>query len=106
MAAGSRARRGAGELASLLRIVGLVVVAVLVVYIVLVLLDANFANAFASRVRDVANAVDLGFSDANGAHTLFRPADPKLRDTLNYGLAAVVWYAVTAIVVRLVRRIA
>jgi len=85
--------------ASALRVVGLFIVLVLVVYIVLTLLDANFANTFAAAVRDLANLVDLGMSN------LFLPANPKVAVALNYGVAAVVWYVITAVVVRLVRRI-
>lgn len=99
MAVGTTARRGAGLLASVLRIAGLLIVAVLVVFIVLTLLDANFGNTFAGRVRDLATYFDLGLSN------LFLPADPKIRVVLNYGVAAVIWYVITAVVVRLVRRV-
>ncbi len=99
MAVGTTARRGAGLIASLLRIVGLLIVAVLVVFIVLTLLDANFANTFASAIKDLATNADLGLS------TLFLPADPKIRVLLNYGVAAIIWYVITSIVVRLVRRV-
>jgi len=99
MAVGATTRRGAGMLASALRVVGLFIVLVLVVYIVLTLLDANFGNSFAAAVRDLANLLDLGLSN------LFLPANPKVAVALNYGVAALVWYAITAVVVRLVRRI-
>jgi hypothetical protein len=99
MAVGTTARRGADLLASVLRAIGLLIVAVLVVFIVLTLLDANFANTFAAAVRDLAAKVDLGLSN------LFLPADPKIRVLLNYGVAAVIWYAITSVVVRLVQRI-
>ncbi len=99
MAVGATTRRGAGMLASVLRVVGLFIVLVLVVYIVLTLLDANFGNTFAAAVRDLANFLDLGLSN------LFLPANPKVAVALNYGVAALVWYAITAVVVRLVRRI-
>jgi hypothetical protein len=99
MPVGTTVQRGAGLLASVLRVVGLLIVAVLVVYIGLTLLDANFANTFAVAVRDLAGYVDLGLSN------LFLPADPKIRVVLNYGVAAVIWYVITAVVVRLVRRV-
>jgi hypothetical protein len=100
MARGTTARRGADLLASLLRTVGLLIVAVLVVFIVLTLLDANFANSAAATVRDLADNLDLGLSN------LFLPADPKIRVLLNYGVAAIIWYVITSAVVRLIRRIA
>jgi hypothetical protein len=96
---GTTARRGAGQLASVLRVVGLVIVAVLAVFIVLTLLDANFGNTFAAAVRDLAAYFDLGLSN------LFLPANPKIGVLLNYGIAAVIWYVITSVVVRLVRRI-
>ena len=99
MAVGTTARRGAALIASLLRIVGLVIVAVLVVFIVLTLLDANFANTFAMYVKGLAGYFDLGLAN------LFLPADPKIGVVLNYGVAAVIWYVITAVVVRIVRRV-
>jgi hypothetical protein len=95
---GTTARRGAGMLASILRVIGLAIVAVLVAYIVLTLLDANPANGWASFVRGLAEYFDLGLSN------LFVPAQPKLAVALNYGVAALIWFVITAIVVRLVRR--
>lgn len=99
MAVGTTVRRGAGLVASLVRIVGMVIVAILVVHIVLTLLDANPANGFATTIRDLAAYFDLGFSN------LFTPAEPKLAVTLNYGAAAIVWAVITAVVTRLIRRI-
>ncbi len=99
MTVGATTRRGAGLLAGALRVVGMLIVLVLVVYIVLTLLDANFGNTFAAAVRELANYVDLGLSN------LFLPRQPKLAVALNYGVAALVWYAITVVVVRLVRRL-
>ncbi|MFC4944647.1 hypothetical protein [Pseudonocardia sp. GCM10023141] len=96
---GTTARRGANVVASVLRIVGTVIVAILVVYIVLVLLDANPANTFAMWIRDLAEYFNLGLAN------LFVPANPKIGVTLNYGVAAIIWYAITVVAVRLVRRI-
>ncbi|MBN9101152.1 MULTISPECIES: hypothetical protein [unclassified Pseudonocardia] len=99
MAVGTTARRGAGLLASVLRIIGLLIVAVLVVFIVLTLLDANFGNTFAAAIKDLAGNFDLGLSN------LFLPADPKVGVLLNYGVAAIIWYVITSVVVRIVRRV-
>jgi hypothetical protein len=99
VAVGSTARRGIEALGNVLRIVGMLIVAVLVVHIVLTLLDANPANALAGLVRDAADTFNLGLQD------LFLPADPKLAVLLNYGTAALIWFAITTVVVRLVRRI-
>lgn len=99
MAAGTGARRGLDALASVLRTLGLAVVAVLVAHIVLTLLAANPDVWLVALVRDLADAFDLGLA------TLFRPADPTLAVVLNYGTAALIWFVLTSVVVRLVRRI-
>jgi hypothetical protein len=99
VAVGTTAQRGIGALAGVLRTVGMAVVAVLVVHIVLTLLSANPEVWLVTLVRDLADALDLGLA------TLFQPADPKLAVALNYGTAALLWFVITAVVVRLVRRI-
>ena len=96
---GTTVRRGAGFLASLLRIVGMVIVAILVLYILLTLLDANPANFVTQFISEWAAKFNLGLSN------LFTPAERKLAITLNYGVAAIVWLVLTAVVVRVVRRV-
>jgi len=93
------ASRGGSILASVLRGIGLAIVAVLVVFIVLRLLDANPANTFAMFVEYLANVFDLALSN------LFLPADDKLRVALNYGVAALIWLVITTLVARLARRL-
>ena len=93
------ARRGASIVASLLRVIGLAIVTVIVVHILLVLLDANPENTFAKLVREIAEYFSLGLTN------LFLPADPKLAIALNFGVAALIWFLITAVVVRLVRRV-
>lgn len=99
MAVGTTVRRGAGLLATLLRIVGTLIVAVLVLHIVLTLLDANPANGLTILVSDLAAYFNLGLDN------LFLPADPDLAVALNYGTAAIIWLVITTVVVRLVRRV-
>ena len=99
MAVGSATRRGLEGLANVLRIVGMLIVLVLVLHIVLTLLDANPANGLATWIRDASDTLNLGLSN------LFLPADPKLGIVLNYGTAALVWFVITTVVVRLVRRV-
>lgn len=96
---GATTRRGAGVVAGVLRVAGMLIVLVLVVYIVLVALDANFANVWAAAVREGANYFDLGLAN------LFQPENHKLAVAMSYGTAALIWWAITAVVVRLVRRI-
>jgi hypothetical protein len=99
LAAGSTARRGVDALGNVLRIVGMLIVTVLVVHIVLTLLEANPENGLTTLIRDLADTFNLGLSN------LFLPEDPKVRVVLNYGTAALIWFAITTVVVRLVRRI-
>jgi hypothetical protein len=82
-----------------LRIVGMLIVTVLVVHIVLTLLGANPENGLTQLIRDAADTFNLGLSD------LFLPQDPRLAVVLNYGTAALLWFVITTVVVRLVRRI-
>jgi hypothetical protein len=99
LAVGTATRRGAGVVASVLRIVGMLIVFVLVAYIALTALDANFGNVWAAAVREAANYFDLGLA------TLFQPANHKVAVAMSYGTAALIWWVITAVVVRLVRRI-
>jgi hypothetical protein len=50
-------------------------------------------------VREAAQYFDLGLAN------LFQPPDPKVAVAMSYGTAALIWWAITAVVVRLVRRI-
>ena len=92
-------RSGAYALARVLNTIGLAIVAVIVIYILLTLLEANPDNTAASLIRELAEYFNLGLAN------LFLPADPKLMITLNYGMAALLWFLITSVVVRLVRRI-
>jgi hypothetical protein len=91
-------RRGADTAATVLRVIGLAIVAVLVAHILLTLL-ANPTHELTVLVARLADWVDLGL---NG---LFQPSDPGLATVLNYGLAALVWYLIMVVAVRLVRRV-
>ncbi len=99
MAVGATTRRGAGVVASVLRLVGMFIVLVLVAFIALTALDANFGNVWAAAVREAADYFDLGLAN------LFQPANPKIGVAMSYGTAALIWWVITAVVVRLVRRI-
>jgi hypothetical protein len=98
VAVGSTAQRGLDALANVLRIVGMLIVTVIVVHIVLTLLGANPENGLTQLIRDAADTFNLGLSD------LFLPQDPRLGVVLNYGTAALIWFAITTVVVRIVRR--
>lgn len=99
MATGTSARRGIDALANVLRIIGLFIVAVLVLHVVLTLLDANAATWLTTLIRDLADTFDMNLSN------LFQAGDPKVHMALNYGFVALIWFVITSVVVRLVRRL-
>lgn len=79
--------------------VGLALAVVLVVHVVLTVGGATPGNPITSTVKSVAEPVALAFKD------LFRPEDASLRVIVNFGLAALFWLGVRAIVLKLVRRL-
>jgi hypothetical protein len=99
-----RARRYAGGAmarASLARFIVLVasaVALVLVVGIVLVLLEANRSNDLVQAVRDAASFLAGPF---DGLLTL---DSNKAEKAVNWGIAAVVWYALARVIARLLLR--
>lgn len=98
MARGTTAR-GIEGLGNVARIVGMAIVAVLVLHVALTVLEANPQNGLTAFVADAADTVDLGLNN------LFTPEEPKLMVALNYGTAALIWFAITTVVVRLIRRL-
>jgi hypothetical protein len=99
-----RARRYAGGAmarASLARFIVLVagaVALVLVVGIVLVLLEANRSNELVQAVRDAASFLAGPFDG------LFALDSNKAEKAVNWGIAAVVWYALARVIARLLLR--
>jgi len=91
------ARRGSETVANVLRFIGLAFVVVLVLHILLTLL-ANPEHEVTRLVARAADTLDLGLSG------LFVPSDPDVAVILNYGVAALLWYLITVVVVRLIRR--
>lgn len=92
------ARVRAAELAAAaVRYAAAAVAAALVLHIVLVLLDANPANAIVIVVRGIADRLVGPFQG------LFTPRDPKRQVAVDYGLAAVVYLAAGAAVSRGIR---
>jgi len=91
--------RVVGIAAGVVSWVGLALAVVLVVHVVLTVGGANPGNPITSTVKALAEPVALAFKD------LFAPADAKVRVLVNFGLAALFWLAVRAIVLKLVRRL-
>jgi hypothetical protein len=97
----SRYARGAVARAALARFVLLVatgVALVLVLGIVLVVLKANPSNDIVQAVRDAASWLAGPFDG------LFTLDDNKAEKAVNWGIAAVVWYAVGRLIARLLIR--
>ncbi|MCO1659276.1 hypothetical protein [Pseudonocardia humida] len=92
------ARRGADTAATVLRFIGLAFVLILVLHILLTLL-ANPGHEVTQLVARAADYLDLGLDG------LFVPDSPQVAVLLNYGVAALLWYLITIVVVRLVQRL-
>jgi hypothetical protein len=100
-----RANRYAGaavaraSIARFVILVASVVALVLIVGIVLVLLEANRSNEIVQAIRDAASFLAGPF---NG---LFTMDSNKAEKAVNWGVAAVVWYAVGRLIARLLIRV-
>jgi hypothetical protein len=96
---GARSRI-AGILATLIWIVGGLVVLILVANIVLKLGNASPDNGITTVVASWANRLQLGFRG------LFRlDNNPKAQVAVDFGVPALVWLIVTWVLARLVRRL-
>ena len=89
-----------GLIAGIVRWVGLIFAVILVVHVLLTVGGANQGNGITTFFKTWADVVSLGFKD------LFTPDDAKLRVLVNYGIAAIFWLIVTAIIAKLLRRLA
>jgi hypothetical protein len=76
-----------------------VIALILILHIVFVLVGANTGNGFVGAVRDLAGTLAWGFKG------LFSNADIKVQTFLNYGLAALVYLAIGAVLHRLFRNV-
>ncbi|TDV51111.1 hypothetical protein CLV71_106465 [Actinophytocola oryzae] len=86
-------------MASVVRWVGLAVAVVLVGHVLLTVGGANRDNGITQFFSSAADPLALAFK------SLFVPDDAKLRVLVNYGLAALFWLVVSAVLSRLIRRI-
>jgi hypothetical protein len=89
----------ASAVASIVRWVGLIFAAILVIHVIFTVGSANPDNGIVSFVRSWADNLALGFSD------LFTPSDEKLRVLVNYGIAAIFWLVVSGILAKVIRRV-
>jgi hypothetical protein len=91
--------RVAAVLATVIRIVGGLIVVILIAHVVLTLGDANPTNDITRFVAYWSGRLQLGFRG------LFTPADPRTRIAIDYGLAAAFWLVVSWVLVRLMQRL-
>ena len=89
-----------GVVASVVRWVGLLFALVLAVHVLLTMGDANPANGITKFFSTAADPLALAFK------SLFTPANGQTRVLVNYGLAALFWLIVSAVLSRLIRRLA
>jgi hypothetical protein len=86
--------------ATVVRVVCSVIAALIVIHALFVFFEANYTNPlveFTTTVRDT-----FGWFTKN----LFAPSDPKLAETINDGLAALIWVVVGSLVSKLLVRFA
>jgi len=86
------------SLARFVILIGTVVALILILGIVLVLLEANRSNDIVQVVRDAASFLAGPFDG------LFTLDSNKAEKAVNWGIAAVVWYAVARLIARLLLR--
>jgi hypothetical protein len=92
-------RKGLGLLASVVKLIGLIAALILVVHIVFVVAHANPANGLTGFIDQWAQRLTLGLSN------LFQLTEPTLAVVVNYGVPAVVWLIVSAVVASVLRKI-
>jgi len=96
--ASGAARKGAWGIARIINLIAGLVAAVLVAAILLVVLEANRDNSIVEALLDAGRFLAGPFKD------IFDLSDRKLEVGVNYGIAALVYLAVAALIGRLLRR--
>lgn len=94
----TRTYSGRSTAARVITGVGALFAVIEVIYILMILMGANQANAFFGFVKSLAEPLALFFPG------LFPVANGDLNVLLNYGLAAVFWLVVTGFIARLINR--
>jgi hypothetical protein len=79
-------------IARIVRLIVGVIVAIILLAIVFVVLDANTGNGIVSTIRDWAGTLTGPF------HHIFKTSSAKGTLALNYGIAVVVYLAIAAVI--------
>lgn len=87
---------GAGVVIKAVRLITAIFAAILALHIALVVFDVSPDNSIADNVADLAGKINFGIDD------VFTPKDLKTRVLLNYGLAAVIWLLVSAVITKII----
>ncbi|MFD5829918.1 hypothetical protein [Lentzea sp. NPDC060358] len=93
-----RTTSGRGTASRVISGIGVLFAFIEILYILMVVLGANPANAFFGFIKSLADPLALFFPG------LFQTGNMNLDVFLNYGLAAVFWLVVTGILARAVSR--
>jgi hypothetical protein len=88
----------AATLARAVVLIGTVVAAILVVAILLYVLGASSSNGVGKAIHDAGSFLAGPFAG------LFKLHDHKLKLAVNWGIAAVVWYALARLIARVLVR--
>jgi hypothetical protein len=93
-----RVSSGRGTAVRVVTGIGALFAVIEVLYILMILMGANPANAFFGFIKSLAEPLALFFPG------LFTLGNQDLAVLLNYGLAAVFWLVVTSFIARLLGR--
>ncbi|PWK90944.1 hypothetical protein C8D88_101972 [Lentzea atacamensis] len=93
-----RTTSGRGTASRVISGIGVVFALIEILYILMIVLGANQANAFFKFIQSLAEPLALFFPG------LFATGNYNVDVLLNYGLAAVFWLVVTGILARVVSR--
>lgn len=86
-------------LAAVVRVVGLIFAALLVLHIIFQVAEANPDNAIVEFVSGLAPSLTLGFED------LFVFDEQNLEVLVNFGIAAIFWLVISSVGSTLIRRL-
>lgn len=87
-------------LATVVRVVASVIAALIVAHAVFVFFEANPANALVEFTAGIRDSFGWFTKD------LFQPSDPKIGETINDALAALIWVVAGNLVSKLIVRLA
>jgi hypothetical protein len=87
-------------LATVVRVVASVIAGLIVVYALFVFFEANPANPLVEFTRGMRESFGWFTKD------LFAPSDPKIAETVNAALAALVWVVAGTLISKLIVRLA